>query len=35
VGGGVSLEFTLPSGFLLRGTYVPVDNGSLDVLFEP
>lgn len=34
-GGGVSLEFTLPEGFLLRGTYVPVDNGSLDVLFEP
>jgi translocation and assembly module TamB len=35
VGGGVSLEFTLPQGFLLRGTYVPVDNGSLDLLFEP
>jgi hypothetical protein len=35
VGGGVSLEFTLPEGFLMRGTYVPVDNGSLDVLFEP
>lgn len=35
VGGGVSLEFTLPYGLLLRGTYVPVDNGSIDLLFEP
>ncbi len=35
IGGGVTLEFTLPDGFLLRGTYVPVNNGSLDVLYEP
>jgi translocation and assembly module TamB len=35
IGGGVTLEFTLPEGFLLRGTYVPVDHGSLDLLFEP
>jgi translocation and assembly module TamB len=35
IGGGVTLEFTLPRGFLLRGTYVPVDNGSLDLLYEP
>lgn len=35
VGGGVSIELTLPESFLLRGTYVPVDNGSLDVLWEP
>jgi translocation and assembly module TamB len=35
VGGGVTLEFTLPEGFSLRGTYLPVENGSLDLLFEP
>ncbi|HEY8428716.1 MAG TPA: translocation/assembly module TamB domain-containing protein, partial [Sandaracinaceae bacterium] len=35
LGGGVTIEFTLPSGFFLRGTYVPIDNGSLDLLFEP
>ncbi len=35
IGGGVTIEFTLPEGFLLRGTYVPIDNGSLDLLFEP
>ncbi|MFK7988765.1 MAG: translocation/assembly module TamB domain-containing protein [Sandaracinaceae bacterium] len=35
VGGGVSVEFTFPYNLLMRGTYVPVDNGSLDVLFEP
>ncbi len=35
IGGGVTVEFTLPDGFLVRGTYVPVNNGSLDVLYEP
>lgn len=35
IGGGVTVEFTLPAGFLLRGTYVPIDNGSIDLLFEP
>jgi len=35
VGGGVTVEFTFPSDLLLRGTYVPVDNGSLDLVYEP
>ncbi|MCB9593614.1 MAG: translocation/assembly module TamB domain-containing protein [Sandaracinaceae bacterium] len=35
VGGGVTIEFTFPDDLLLRGTYVPVDNGSLDLVFEP
>ena len=35
IGGGVTIELTLPESFLLRGTYVPVDNGSLDVFYEP
>ncbi len=35
VGGGVNVELTLPESFILRGSYVPVDNGSLDVLWEP
>jgi len=35
VGGGVSVEFTFPDDLLLRGTYVPVDNGSLDLVYEP
>jgi translocation and assembly module TamB len=35
VGGGVTVEFTLPNSFLLRGSYVPVDNGSLDLFYEP
>lgn len=35
IGGGVTVEFTFPESFLLRGTYVPVDNGSLDLFYEP
>ncbi|MBX3272580.1 MAG: translocation/assembly module TamB domain-containing protein [Sandaracinaceae bacterium] len=35
VGGGVTLEFTFPNDLLLRGTYVPVDHGSLDLFYEP
>lgn len=35
VGGGVTIEFTFPDDLLLRGTYVPVDNGSLDLVYEP
>lgn len=35
IGGGVTVEFTLPEGFLLRGTWVPVDHGSADLFFEP
>jgi hypothetical protein len=35
VGGGVTVELTFPYNMLVRGTYVPVDNGSLDFLIEP
>lgn len=35
VGGGVMLEFTFPENILMRGTWVPVDNGSLDLVWEP
>lgn len=35
VGGGVTIEFTFPDDLLLRGTWVPVDNGSLDLIYEP
>ena len=35
VGGGITLELTFPYNFLMRSTYVPVDNGSVDLLFEP
>ncbi|MGF1465664.1 MAG: translocation/assembly module TamB domain-containing protein [Sandaracinaceae bacterium] len=35
VGGGVTIEFNFPRSILLRGTYVPDDTGSIDVLFQP
>lgn len=35
IGGGVAIEFTLPENVLLRGTYVPTGNGSLDIFYEP
>ncbi|MBZ0120235.1 MAG: translocation/assembly module TamB, partial [Sandaracinaceae bacterium] len=35
VGGGATLELTFPYNILFRGTYVPVDNGSMDVFYEP
>jgi hypothetical protein len=34
VGGGVTIELTFPRNFLFRGTWVPVDNGSADLLYE-
>ena len=35
VGGGVSIELNFPENVLFRGSYVPVDNGSVDLLWEP
>lgn len=35
VGGGFSVEATFPNDFLLRGAWVPIDNGGLDLLWEP
>ncbi len=35
VGGGISVEATFPSDFLMRGTWVPIDNGGLELLWEP
>lgn len=35
VGGGVTVELTFPYNLLVRGTYVPVDNGGVDLLWEP
>ncbi|MGE0786134.1 MAG: translocation/assembly module TamB domain-containing protein [Sandaracinaceae bacterium] len=35
VGGGISVEAGLPESFLQRGTREPLDNGGLDLLWEP